>query len=198
MKKLITQKAVMLTGLVAGVALLGAPAVNAVDTTINAQIGSVVSLFTTSGTVSVDVTPSGAGAQTIAADTVTVSTNGPGYTLQLADKDTNRSLVSGANTITASAGTQAAPTVLANGTWGYRVDNLGGFGAGPTAAAASQPASALTFAGVPASNGTPVTLKDTTTSATNDVTSVWYSVAADTTQASGLYSDIVTYTAVSK
>lgn len=180
-----------------GLAAVITPVVaQAADTTINSQIGSVVSLFTTSGTVDVNVTPTAAGAQTIAKDTVTVSTNGPGYTLQLANKDTNTSLVSGSNTIQAATGTQAAPAALTAGQWGYRVDGVGGFGAGPTSATSSAALSNLTFAGVPAS-GSANTLKNTSTSATNDITSVWYSVAADTNQASGLYTDIVTYTAVS-
>ena len=57
-------------------------------TTINSAISSVISVFTSNGTVTVNVTPTGAGAQTIASDTLTVSTNNSaGYTLQIADSD---------------------------------------------------------------------------------------------------------------
>jgi hypothetical protein len=168
------------------------------STTINSAIGSVISVFTSNGTVAVNVTPTGAGAQTIASDTLTVSTNDTlGYTLQLADTDATTTLVSGGNSIPASAGTQASPVAQAVNTWGYRVDSVGGFGAGPTTGQNSQAIGVLTFAGVPAS-GSPNTLKSTSSTASNDTTTVWYAVAADTTQASGSYSDGVTYTATAK
>jgi hypothetical protein len=164
------------------------------STTINSAISAVISLFSTGGTVTANVTPTGSGAQTIASDTITVSTNDSlGYTLQIADSDATTTMISGANSIPASAGTQAVPIAQAANTWGYRVDNLGGFGAGPTSGATSQAIGAVKFAGVPAT-GSPNTLKTTATTASNDTTTVWYAVAANTTQPSGTYSDSVTYT----
>jgi hypothetical protein len=164
-------------------------------TTINSSIGSVISVLTSSGTVTANVTPTGAGAQTIASDTVTVSTNNSaGYTLQLGDSDTNTNLVSGSNNIAASSGTQASPTAQSANTWGYRVDGVGGFGAGPTSAQSSAAIGSLTFAGVPTS-GSPNTIKTTATTASNDTTTVWYGVAANTAQPTGAYTDNVTYTA---
>ncbi len=60
--------------------------------------------------VHIDVLPSGAGAQTISNDTVTVSTNDPaGYTLQLAETGASSNLVSGSDTIPASSGNQTTP-----------------------------------------------------------------------------------------
>jgi hypothetical protein len=166
------------------------------STTVNSIISPVISLFTSNGTVTVNVTPTGSGAQTIASDTLTVSTNdAAGYTLQIADADATTTMTSGGNTIPASAGTQAAPVAQAVNTWGYRVDNVGGFGAGPTSGASSTALSGtIKFAGIPAT-GSPNTLKTTTVTASSDVTTVWYAVAANTSQASGTYSDIVTYTA---
>ncbi|MBW4062073.1 hypothetical protein HJC99_05875, partial [Candidatus Saccharibacteria bacterium] len=41
----------------------------------------------------------------------------------------------------------------------------------------------------------PNTLKTTSGTASNDTTTVWYGVAADTTQPSGTYTNSVTYTA---
>ncbi|HSW91389.1 MAG TPA: hypothetical protein VLG09_01950, partial [Candidatus Saccharimonadales bacterium] len=129
------------------------------STTINSAISSVISVFTSNGTVTVNVTPTGAGAQTIASDTLTVSTNDTlGYTLQIADTDATTTLVSGANTIAASAGTQASPVAQATNTWGYRVDGLGGFGAGPTSGQSSAAIGAIKFAGIPAT-GSPNTIK---------------------------------------
>lgn len=165
-------------------------------TTISSIISPVISLFTTSGTVNANVTPTGAGAQTISSDTVTVSTNdSAGYTLTLADTDATTTLVSGSNTIAASSGTQTTPIVMANNTWGYAVQSVGGFNTTGYATATSAAVSGtLKFAGVPAT-GSPNTLKTTSGVASSDVTTVWYAVAATTAQASGTYTDQVTYTA---
>jgi hypothetical protein len=165
------------------------------STTISSAISAVISL-STNGTVNVNVVPTGAGAQTIASDTATVNTNDSGgYTLQLGETGAGSTLVSGSNTIPTSSGTQTTPVFMAANTWGYRVDGLGGFGAGPTSAVGSVAISgSLKFAAVPAS-GSPNTLKTTSGTATNDTTSVWYAVAANTSQPSGTYTNSVTYTA---
>src|SRR5581483_3920557 len=129
------------------------------STTISSQISSVISLLTSNGTVNVDVVPSGGGSQTIASDTVTVSTSdSSGYTLTLAETGAASSLTSGGNTIPHSAGSQASPVAMAVNTWGYRVDNIGGFGAGPTSGQSSAAIGAIKFAAVPAS-GSPNTIK---------------------------------------
>lgn len=192
----------LITGVMSGfLALFFAVSMSAVagaataSTTINSAIGAVISLFTSNGTVTVNVTPTGSGAQTIASDTLTVSTNDTlGYTLQIANTDTTTTLVSGSNNIPASAGTQASPVAQVVNTWGYRVDGVGGFGAGPTSGQSSAAIGSLTFAGVP-SSASPNTIKTTSTTASNDTTTVWYAVAANTSQPTGTYSDSVTYTA---
>jgi hypothetical protein len=166
------------------------------STTITSAVGSVISTFSSNGTVTANVIPTGAGAQTIASDTLTVSTNDAlGYTLQIADTAATTTMVSGGNSIPTSAGTQAVPIVQAANTWGYRSDSVGGFGAGPTTGQSSTAISGtIKFAGMPAT-GSPNTLKTTATTASNDVTTVWYGVAANTTQPSGSYTAGVTYTA---
>jgi hypothetical protein len=182
---------VTLLALVLSPAIAGAATTT---TTVNSAISSVISVFSSNGTVNVNVTPTGSGAQTLASDTLTVSTNDAlGYTLQIADSDTNTNLVSGGNNLAASTGTQTTPIVQAVNTWGYRVDGLGGFGAGPTTSQSSAAIGAIKFAGVP-SSAAPNTIKTTATTASNDTTNVWYAVAANTTQPSGTYSDVVTYT----
>jgi hypothetical protein len=166
------------------------------STTISSVLSPVITLLTTNGTVNVNVVPTGSGAQTIASDTITVSTNdAAGYTLQLAETSASSALVSGGNSIPASAGTQTTPIVMAADTWGYRVDSLGGFGAGPTSTQSSTAISGtVKFAAVPAT-AAPNTLKTTAATAANDTTTVWYGVAANTTQPSGAYTNGVTYTA---
>lgn len=166
-------------------------------TTINATIGSVISM-TTSSAVALAVTPVSGGSATSASDAVSVSTNNAlGYTLTLADSDATTTLVNGGNTIAAGAGTFAAPVTLANNTWGYRVDGVGAFGAGPTSVQTNQANLSGLWTGVPAT-GSAHTLKSTSSTATNDITTVWYGVKADTTNPNGVYSDQVTYTATTK
>lgn len=188
---------VWLPGVLVGGLLLGTPmlaAATTASTTISSTLSSVISLATTNTTVNVNVIPTGSGAQTLASDTVTVSTNdASGYTLQLGETTATTALTSGGNTIPASAGTQAVPIAMAVNTWGYRVDGLGGFGAGPTSTQSSAVIGAIKFAAVPAS-GSPNTLKTTATTASNDTTTVWYGTAANTSQASGTYTNSVTYT----
>jgi hypothetical protein len=180
------------------VAILAIPvAASAVTatTTISSVISPVISL-STSGTVNLNATPAGAGVQTIASDTATVSTNDTaGYTLKLGETGAGTTLVSGGNTIPASSGTQASPVAETANSWGYRVDGVGGFGAGPTSPASNAAISgSITFAGVAAS-GSPNTIKTTSTTASGDTTSIWYGVAVDTTQPTGTYTNSVTYTA---
>ncbi len=164
-------------------------------TTISSVIGSTINVFTTSGTVNLNATPTGSGVQTTASDTVTVSTNSTaGYTLSLAETTASSSLVSGGNNITATIGTYASPTALVANKWGYRVDSLGTFGSGPTSAISNVAIGALTYAAVPAT-ASPQTLKTTAVTATNDTTTVWYSVAVNTATPSGTYTNSVTYTA---
>jgi len=165
------------------------------STTISSTISAVISAFTSGPTVNVNVTPSGVGLQTIASDTVTVSTNDTaGYTLLIADSDATNTLVSGANSIAANTGNQTTPVAETANTWGYRVDGVGGFGAGPTSSASNAAISAIKFAPVPVF-GSPNTLKTTASTASNDTTTVWYGVAVSTTKPSGTYTDTVTYTA---
>lgn len=164
------------------------------DTIINATVGSTISM-TTSGTVTLNITPDANGQSSSASDSVSVSTNNSaGYTLTLADSDATTTLANGGNTLTAHAGTQGTPTTLANNTWGYRVDSVGGFGVGPTSSETNVDTLALTWAGVPAS-GSPVTLKTTAATASNDATTVWYGAKADTTKPNGTYTGTVLYTA---
>lgn len=179
--------------------LLVAPAVafaNTATTTVSSEIGGYISAFTTSTTVNVDVLPvDGTGRQTIAKDVVTVSTNNSaGYTLTLVDTDgVNTNLTNGGNTIASISGSAASPAALTAGTWGWRADGVGSFGAGPTSTLASGTISGtITFAGAPT---TATQLKSTSSTATNETTDVWYSVAANNSQAPGTYTNGMTYTA---
>ncbi len=166
------------------------------NTTINAVIGSTISI-TTSGTVTLNIVPV-SGAQTSASDTVTVNTNNAtGYELAVKDSDATLTLASGGNSIAASSNTFAAGAALANNTWGWAVpDTTTGIGANnfdtTYSAFTDQTSHASTWTGITA---TDQIFKDTGTTATNDVTTVWYSAKADTSKPNGTYTDTVTYTA---
>ncbi len=178
--------------LVAGTAMVSALTATS---TISSSLGAVISLLTTSGTVNVDVTPTGSGAQSINNDIVTVSTNDTaGYTLTLEETGASTDLVSGSNTIPHSAGSQTTPVAMSANTWGYRVDGVGGFGAGPTTQQTNIAIGSIKFAAVP-DNGSANIIKTTSGVASNDTTNVWYGVAANTTQPFGTYTNSVTYTA---
>jgi hypothetical protein len=179
------------TFLITPAAVLAATA--SANTTVDAVIASVISI-STSGSVTLNITPVSGGSQTSASDTVTVSTNNSaGYALTLADSDATTTLANGGNTITAHAGTQGTPTALANNTWGYAVATVGGFDASYSTLS-NVTSSTSKWAGVPAT-GAPNTLKTTAVTASGDTTTVWYSAKADTTKPNGTYTDTVTYTA---
>lgn len=181
---------------IAIVTLVSSLQANAVTTSVNSSIGSIISVFTSSGTVSLNSTPSASGVQTIASDVITVSTNDTaGYTLKVGETSASSALVSGGNSIPASSGTQASPIAQAVNTWGYRVDSIGGFGAGPTTGVSNAAIGTIKFAAVPAT-ASPDTIKTTAATATNDTTSVWYGVAVNTATPSGSYTNSVTYTAI--
>lgn len=191
------QRVLSVAGVLSVVALAASPfiasaAVDTKNTTINATVNPVISM-TTSSTVAIALTPTAGGVVSSASDTVSVSTNkANGYNLQLADSDATTTLANGGNTLAAHAGTFAVPTALAVNTWGYAVAG-GSFDATYTAEN-SATSSATKWAGVPAT-GSPVTLKTTATTATNDTTTVWYGVKVDTSKPTGVYTDTVTYTA---
>lgn len=162
------------------------------------QYGTCEITLTSSGTVNLSVTPTPAGVYSTINDDVEVETrSSTGYTLTMKDSDTNTNLVNGGETFARSAGTPASPITLAANTWGYRIDNVSGFGPGPTAQQNSVSSSGYTFAGVPASNETAHTLAITSGPADPaETTQVWYGVHANADKPEGTYVDQVTYTAV--
>lgn len=178
----------------AALPVVASAATQTANTTINANIGSAISV-TTSTTVTINATPTAGGVVSSSSDTVTVNTNnGSGYTLTLADADTNTNLVSGSDNIAAHTGTFASPTALTNGSWGYRIVGAGGFGGAAYSVESNNGSSTSTWAGVPSSTS-PVTIKTTASSATNDATTVWYGTRVSSSQPNGTYTDTVTYTA---
>lgn len=174
--------------------ILASAATQSANTVINVTVAQVISISTATP-VSIGITPTPAGVVSSASDTVTVNTNSStGWNLTLADNDTDTDLDGAAAAFAAHAGTFASPTALANNTWGYRIVGAGGFGAGAYSGETNQAGSTSTWAGI-TSSASPVQIKSSGTTATNDTTTVWYGVRATSSQPSGTYTDTVTYTA---
>jgi len=197
MKQIVKTSLAVSTSVVAVVGLVFAPTFQASavadtsSTTINATIAPVITV-SSGATVAFTMTPTGAFAESNGSNTVTVSTNNSaGYNLTLADADATLTLVSGGNSIAASANTFASPATLALNTWGFGVGGLGTFSASYSSETDAT-TSTLKYAGILA---TPVTIKTTGTTASGDTTTVWYAAKVDTTKPTGVYSDTVTYTA---
>lgn len=150
------------------------------------------------GGVTLNITPINGGDCTIQNDVVSVLTDDSnGYTLDLGASTNNNSLINGASSISASSGSQASPVALADNSWGYRVDGVGGFGSGPTTAQTNISPPSTTFAEVPAEPTQPDTLANTSTAADPAVnTTVWYGACADLSLPIGAYTTNITYSAV--
>lgn len=194
------QRIMSAAGVLSIVGVLSLPVVTSAvadndPTTITANVADAIAM-TTSGSVTLNVTPSTTGALTSASDTVTVSTNVTGgYILILGDTDATTTLENGANTLLASAGTQASPIALETNRWGYAVAGVGGF-SGSYSTENSVTGSSTIWAGVPA-NSSENTLKNQATAVVNDVTTVWYAAEVDMSKPTGNYVGEVTYTATS-
>ena len=172
-------------------------------TTITAAVSPVVAISTSgAGTGPLAVTPSLTGLQSYASDVVTVATNDTttnGFSLTLSSSTAQVTLNSGSNTIAASAGTQASPVPQVANTWGYCVPSVGGFSTFCPASALSNQTISGTykFAGIPASGSANTIANPVGPQAygTPIATTIWYSVAANTSTAAGSYTDILVYTA---
>lgn len=158
--------------------------------------------LTSSGTVSVNITPAASAKCTIQKDTVGVLTDSTtGYTLTFVDSNASNNFVgaSSGTIISAVSGTRTSPVVLTANKWGYRIDDAGalgtGFGNSGTTASTNIAPPALLFAAVPTTGSH---MLATSTGAANPTvnTSVWYGVCADASIPADTYSDAVTYTAV--
>lgn len=159
------------------------------------NISCTISLSTT-GTVNLPLSLASGGRYSIDKDTVSVTTDSPsGYSLTVSSTSaTDNNMISGANTISSTSATSGSPTVLPLNNWGYRVDSILGFGAGPSSTVTNATSSSLTFAQMPLL-GSPQLIKSTASPATSDVTEFWYGIHADISQTAGTYSTQVIYTA---
>ena len=114
---------------------------------------------------------------------IRVSTNsGNGYTLTLADADTNADLSTGTYTISPIS---SLPVAATNPGWAIHIDG-------------DQESDVDIWRAMPISTASPITVKNYTATyepVTDDQSKVYYGVATSNDQGSGVYTDTVTYTA---
>ena len=195
MKKIIKYTSIVLTS----AAIVALPVFSASaetsNTVITATIGSTISVQSTSN-VALNINPTATQAKASSGKaTVTVSTNNAtGYNLKIGMNGADRNLNKATDNITAHAGTLAAPTVLANNTWGYRVENVGGFNAGNITPENNVNDLAGTFAGVPAQNAEEE-IKNHNAAVQSNTTDVLFGAKVDATKPSGAYTGTVVFTA---
>ena len=160
--------------------------------------GTCTITLTDTGTPTLTVVPTPAGVCSVQSDTVSVLTDSTtGYSLTMTTSTTNNAMQGTSTSLASSTGTPSAPTTLAVNTWGYRVDGIASFGAGPTTAQSSGSVPSVTFAGVPASNqsSTQVAYSASPANPAQD-TKVWYGICANSSIPAATYSVTVVYTAV--
>lgn len=195
MKKIIKYTSIVLTS----AAIVALPVFSASaetsNTVITATIGSTISVQSTSN-VALNINPTATQAKASSGKaTVTVSTNNAtGYNLKIGMNGADRNLNKASDNITAHAGTLAAPTALANNTWGYRVENVGGFNAGNITPENNVNDLAGTFAGVPAQNAEEE-IKNHNAAVQSNTTDVLFGAKVDATKPSGAYTGTVVFTA---
>ena len=195
MKKIIKYTSIVLTS----AAIVALPVFSASaetsNTVITANIGSTISVQSTSN-VALNINPTATQAKASSGKaTVTVSTNNAtGYNLKIGMNGADRNLNKATDNITAHAGTLAAPTALANNTWGYRVENVGGFNAGNITPENNINDLAGTFAGVPAQNAEEE-IKNHNAAVQSNTTDVLFGAKVDATKPSGAYTGTVVFTA---
>jgi hypothetical protein len=195
MKKIIKYTSIVLTS----AAIVALPVFSASaetsNTVITATIGSTISVQSTSN-VALNINPTATQAKASSGKaTVTVSTNNAtGYNLKIGMNGADRNLNKATDNITAHAGTLAAPTALANNTWGYRVENVGGFNAGNITPENNVNDLAGTFAGVPAQNAEEE-IKNHNAAVQSNTTDVLFGAKVDATKPSGAYTGTVVFTA---
>lgn len=196
-------------GIIAGIALLvavsgfvsSAQAINYSAGTYGSCTYDTCSIsLSTGATVNVNVTPSGGSTTcSVQSNSVTASTDAStGYTVTVNNFDTSTTLNGpSANTIASVSGTPASPAALSANTWGYRVDSVAGFGAGPTSAATNvTTVPSVPFASTPSSASAGGIIRTTSSGDTGVATSVWYGVCVNSSKPAGTYTDGIVYTAV--
>ena len=150
---------------------------------IDINVANVISMTLDHNSTNTTILPNSADLTTMFTN-IYVSTNSPeGYTLTLADADNNANLQTAFGATIAPISSE--PAGGSNPGWAVRIDGESTWQAMPTQ-----------------SSGNVITVKNYSPSpkavTVNDHSEVFYGVAASTNQATGTYTDTVTYTATAK
>lgn len=156
--------------------------------------------LSTSGTITLNVNPTASGVYTTQKDSINIQSGAStGYTVDLSASSSTTDLESGANKINRLSASFSSPATLSVNNWGYRIDDIGAFGIGPTSAITSAPSNSLKFAGIqPVSSADTILSTSSASAGGGDDYDIWYGVKADSTLPNGTYSQVVTYTAIQK
>jgi hypothetical protein len=198
------------------IGVLGAPIVASAGNTtaVSAVIGSTISISNSNASTALNVTPTASTLQTTAKDTTTVNTNDTnGYQLTVQANVAALSCSSGGctgNNIAAGSGSCASPAALAADTWGYRIvtgasvntalfpcNTTVAFGTTVPSVGSNQAVTAEVYAALPTASADIV--KQTSATATNDATDIYYKDEVSTSKPTGTYNGVtVTYAAVAR
>ena len=160
-------------------------------------------VLTSAGTVTMSITPTAGGASASGLDTLNVKTNADGYQLYLSMNNDaehgNRLYKDGDNTTTdylsPVSGTFSTPDILQNNTWGFAIASDSGVF--DSSYQTPTPASTSKWAAVPLrSNAQLIKSSNQEAPDPGDNIPVYYGVKATTALSSGIYSNIIAYTAV--
>lgn len=185
----IATKVIAGLGVVAGLAMATLPLTSYVsaasdteNVTVNVDVASTITINSATTPVNIAFTAAQLGTTRTGDCTVSVSTNNSaGYklTLSMISSDANAGALKSPNsTIAKSANTFASPAALTAGTWGYRISSF----------------TANMYAGVPAAAAAQQ-IKTTSAPASADSTVVTFAARVANTQASGTYTNQVTFVA---
>lgn len=186
-----SKKIIATLGVVAGLGVATLPLASYAathDTTVSLTVSPAISMSVT-GTTSVTLEPNRADLTTMS-NSVSISTNNlKGYTLTVADKDTDNALVHTTKTDKKIPSTDATPTA---GTSSWAVQ-AGGNYTGMTAGFDTA------WKAMPKSDGTALIIRKTgevANAITNEVSVLKIGVALSDSQETGTYTDQIVYTAV--
>ncbi|MCL2037788.1 fibronectin type III domain-containing protein [Candidatus Saccharibacteria bacterium] len=143
---------------------------------------------------SLSVTPGSTPSFSSTSLSTTVASSGT-YQMTMSTNSASTALTNGSNTIPASSGTVASPITMAADTWGFRVDNSFGFGAGPTTASSNAAALPFTWAGVPPVTS-PAIISLGTSATAGRTHTIWFGVGASAGKPSGSYTQTLVITVV--
>lgn len=182
----------------AGTAVICASAIQmsaySVDKTMDVKVNitPIISLAVTPSTTSaINLAPNAADTTSIYASAVINTNSVAGYSLTLADNDTNTNLVNSSLT-SATIPTAAGKPVAGTSSWAACI-------AGATACASNTTSN---WVAIPASNGTAISVLNVDSSdgvyATERTATVYFGIGASSSAVAGTYSDTVKFTAAAK